>query len=168
MRAQPHWAEHLRLSHHGAAFIAVEEGVELHPYVDSEGWATAGVGHLITPMHKGVTAADRRRWTFPSAHAAINYFRSHDVRGYEHAVRAVLGRASLTQAQYDMCVSLCFNIGTGDVAHRRGGFAGSSVAREIVRGNLRAAARAFEMWSVPEVLAPRRRREEARFRLAHW
>lgn len=161
MRAPRHWAEHLRLSHHGAAFIAAEEGVMLRPYVDSQGWATAGVGHLITPMHRGVTDADRRRWTFRSTAAAVEFFRDHDVLAYEHAVRSTLGHASLTQAQYDMCVSLCFNIGTG-------GFARSSVARYIAEGKLHAAGDAFMGWANPPELRPRRARERAVFDRGHW
>src|SRR4051794_4357258 len=105
-KAKRHWASRMKLSHHGAAFIAGEEGVRLRPYVDSVGWATTGVGHLIQPQHKGVTQADFHRWSFPSSVAAINYFRCHDVKAYEDAVRASLGRAGVTQAQFDMCVSL--------------------------------------------------------------
>lgn len=156
-----HWAQNMRLSHHGAAFLAAEEGVRLRPYEDSEGWATSGVGHLIQPRHKGVTAADVRRWSFPSSKAAIDYFRNHDVVLYEQAVRRTLGKAPLTQAQFDMAISLCFNIGTG-------GFASSSVAREIKAKRTQAAGDAFLAWSHPSVLAGRRRRERARFLAGHW
>jgi lysozyme len=159
--AQRHWAEHLRLSHHGAAFIAVEEGIRVRPYYDSRHLVTTGVGHLVTPAHSTITAADVKRWTFPSAHAAVDYFRNHDVVVYENAVRAALGKASLTQAQYDMCVSLCFNIGVG-------GFAGSRVARYIHKGRMRLAALAFYGWAKPRVLWGRRNRESYRFRVAHW
>jgi lysozyme len=161
MAAKRHWAEHMRLSHHGAAFIAREEGVRTHPYPDSRGLATTGVGHLITPAHRGVTAHDIHTWSFPSSAAAINYFRNHDVVIYERAVRRTLGKASLTQAQYDMCVSLAFNIGTG-------GFAGSSVARNIKAGRMRAAGVAFFGWANPRVLLGRRGRESRRFLAGHW
>jgi lysozyme len=161
MAAERHWATHLRLSHHGAAFIALEEGVRTHPYPDSRGLATTGVGHLIQPAHRGVTAHDRAHWTFPTARAAVNYFRGHDVVIYERSVRNALGGHALTQAQYDMCVSLCFNIGTG-------GFASSSVARLIRQGKMRAAGNAFMNWSSPPVLRGRRSRERARFLAAHW
>lgn len=156
MAAKRHWAEHLTLSHHGAAFIAAEEGVRTRPYCDSSGWATTGVGHLILPMHKGVTTHDIQAWSFPSVQAAINYFRDRDVVPYENAVRATLGQAGVTQAQFDMCVSLCFNIGTG-------GFASSSVARYIRAGRMRRAGLAFLLWANPRVLLGRRRREMAIF-----
>jgi lysozyme len=163
-KVRHHPANTLRLSHHGAAFIAAEEGVRTRPYVDSEGWATTGVGHLIQPMHRGVTAWDRQHWTFASAQGAIDYFRAHDVVIYEHAVRRALGSAPVTQAQYDVLVSLCFNIGTG-------GFASSSVARFIRWRNHAGrilAANAFLMWARPRVLYGRRMRERRRFLTAHW
>lgn len=161
MSAARHWAEHLRLSHHGAAFIALEEGVRVRPYVDSSGWATTGVGHLIQPMHQGVTQHDVQAWSFRSPREAVDYFRRHDVIPYERAVRHALGRASITQAQYDACVSLCFNIGTG-------GFANSEVARLIRAGELRAAARAFYSWAHPSILWGRRHREATVFQRGHW
>lgn len=156
-----HPANTLRLSQHGANFLAGEEGVMLHPYVDSVGWATAGVGHLIQPQHKGVTGWDRAHWTFPTRTAAISYFRKHDVLVYEHAVRQACGSAPLTQAQFDMCVSLCFNIGTG-------GFESSSVARYIRAHKRRLAGFAFLRWANPRVLLGRRRREMFRFLRARW
>lgn len=161
VKPKRHWAQNMRLSQHGAAFIAREEGVRLRPYTDSEGWATTGVGHLIQPMHKGVTATDLRKWTFPSASAAVKYFRAHDVKTYEAAVRSALGKHGVTQAQFDMCVSLCFNIGTG-------GFATSSVARNIRAGHMRAAGDSFMNWSKPAVLRGRRSRERARFLAGRW
>lgn len=160
-KAKRHWAKNMRLSHHGAAFIAREEGVRTRPYVDSVGWATTGVGHLIQPQHKGVTASDIRRWSFPSAQAAIDYFRNHDIITYENAVRETLGKAGVTQAQYDMCVSLCFNIGAG-------GFASSSVARNIKARKMQAAGDAFLNWANPHVLLGRRQRERARFLAGRW
>jgi lysozyme len=161
MAAQGHWAEHLRLSHHGAAFIAREEGVRLRPYYDSRRIVTTGVGHVITPQHTTITQHDLQHWSFPSTTAAISYFRDHDVKTYEAAVRRTLGKASLTQAQFDMCVSLCFNIGTG-------GFASSQVARNIKAGRMRAAGAAFFGWANPRVLLGRRGRESRRFLLGHW
>jgi lysozyme len=161
MSAHRHWAVHLRLSHRGAAFIAREEGVRTHPYTDTVGWATTGVGHLIVPMHRGVTPHDREVWTFRSAREAIDYFRLHDVVAYERAVRTALGHASITQAQYDACVSLCFNIGTA-------GFARSEVARLARAGRLRRAGNAFLSWAHPSVLLGRRERERALFLRGHW
>jgi lysozyme len=159
--AKRHWAEHLRLSHHGAAFLAREEGVRVRPYYDSRHIVTTGVGHVITPQHTQITAHDLQAWSFRSPAEAVNYFRNHDVIVYERAVRAALGKASLTQAQYDACVSLAFNIGTG-------GFASSRVARYIRAGQMRRAGLAFLGWANPRVLLGRRRREMALFLRGHW
>lgn len=159
--AARHWATKTKLSHRGAAFIAGEEGVRVRPYRDSSGWVTTGVGHLIQPMHQTITPADIKKWSFPSSVAAINYFRNHDVLVYEKAVRRALGDHGLTQAQYDMAVSLAFNIGTG-------GFASSRVAANIRAGNIRAAGDAFLSWANPRVLLGRRQRERARFLKGDW
>jgi lysozyme len=156
-----HRARTLTLSHHGASFIAREEGVRTRPYTDSLGWSTTGVGHLIQPAHHGVTDWDVHHWSFPSAASAINYFRTHDVLVYVKAVRDALGDAWVTQAQFDMCVSLCFNIGTA-------GFRKSRVCRLIRAGKRRAAAFAFLGWARPAVLLGRRRREMAVFLRARY
>lgn len=160
-RVAHHPANTLNLSQQGAEFIAREEGVRVSPYTDSVGWATTGVGHLIQPQHKGVTAWDRRHWTFPSVHAAVAYFRDHDVQVYVRAVRSALGKARVTQAQFDMCVSLCFNIGVG-------GFASSSVARYIRAHQMRKARAAFYNWANPHVLWGRRDREARVFGRTHY
>jgi lysozyme len=159
--AELHWATHRKLSHYGAAFIVNEEGVRLHPYYDSRHLVTSGVGHLITPPHTHITPDDIHKWSFPSVAAAINYFRNHDVLVYERAVRNSLGKSMITQAEYDMCVSLCLNIGTG-------GFAGSTVARDIRAGKIVAAGNAFMNWAHPVELTGRRTRERARFLTGHW
>lgn len=159
--AERHWAQNLRLSHHGATFIATEEGVRTRPYRDSRGIVTTGVGHVITPQHYSITNNDLRHWSFSTPAAAIEFFRDHDVIVYERAVRQALGKASLTQAQYDMCISLAFNIGTG-------GFASSRVASCIRQGNMRAAGLAFYGWARPAVLWGRRNREACRFLAGRW
>jgi GH24 family phage-related lysozyme (muramidase) len=58
-------------------------------------------------------------------------------------------------------VSLCLNIGTG-------GFAGSTVARDIRAGKIVAAGNAFMNWAHPVELTGRRTRERARFLTGHW
>lgn len=159
--AQPHQARFLKTSAHGIAFLVAEEGVMLHPYRDSRGLVTARVGKLVTPAHTTITADDRRRFTYPTRAAAISAFRRLDLPIYEDAVRRALGSSRVRQAQFDMCVSLAFNIGTA-------GFARSQVCRNIRAGHLRAAADAFYGWSRPPELRPRRSRERARFLRGRW
>ena len=51
----------LSISQQGINFLIAREGMITHPYNDSKGFATIGVGHLL---HKSkVTDADRRAWT---------------------------------------------------------------------------------------------------------
>jgi lysozyme len=149
-----------RTSRKGRKFLAREEGLVPYAYNDPAGHATFGVGHLI---HRGsVTAADRVRWgtrSRPKSRAyAMRVFR-RDLESYEAAVRNAVGRR-LRPYEFDACVSLAFNIGTG-------GFAISTVAAEIRkgrgRGNFARAADAFLFWDNPSILRSRRERERRLF-----
>lgn len=143
------------VSQAGLAFLTQHEGVVLHPYNDSQGHATIGVGHLI---HRGpVTPRDRRAWqdfTLTEARLLL----AHDLERFEAAVRGAFHGAGLpaTPNRFDACVSLAFNIGAG-------GFASSSVAREIRAGHEHAAADAFLLWAHPPELLGRRRDERSLF-----
>jgi GH24 family phage-related lysozyme (muramidase) len=161
--AHLHHARFLRMSARGIAFLMREEGVMLHPYRDSRGLVTARVGHLVTPPHSTITAEDERRYTYRTRAAAIRDFVRLDLPVYEQGVRDALGDALVRQAEFDMCGSLCFNIGIG-------GFVRSQVARLIRKGRKyrRAAAAAFFGWSRPPELRPRRAREAARFLRGRW
>lgn len=107
----------MRTSGEGIAFISQWEGVRLSPYDDSSGYATTGIGHLIAyrSVHT-LTSAEIRKWTLPNRPAAFRLF-ADDLahNGYEAAVnRAVrLYRLKLTQAMYDILVSVVFNLGVG-------------------------------------------------------
>lgn len=141
----------MRMSAAGRARLTQFEGCVLVPYNDSQNHATIGIGHLI---HLGpVTASDRATWAGFTRASADKLF-VEDLVKYEAPVNE-LGVA-LNQNQFDACVSLCFNIGTG-------GFAGSEVARQIKARNFAAAANAFLNWSKPPELRPRREKERAWF-----
>lgn len=142
----------VKISTAGLRFIIREEGERNRPYDDSEGYATTGVGHLIRKASvRTLTLAERQKWTLTDAE--VMTLLAHDLDRFERAVRkAIKGVSGVTQAMFDAMVSLAFNIGEG-------GFATSSVAREIRAGNFRAAASAFMMWDRPAVLEPRRERE---------
>jgi GH24 family phage-related lysozyme (muramidase) len=161
--AHLHHARFLKMSARGVAFLIREEGVMLAPYRDSRGLVTARVGKLITPPHTTITDQDRKRYTYRSRAAAVRDFVRVDLPIYEQGVRDALGDALVRQAEFDMCGSLCFNIGIG-------GFARSQVARLIKQGrkHIRAAADAFYGWAKPSVLRPRRGRERARFLRGRW
>lgn len=147
-----------RMTREGREFLMREEGVRAYAYTDSEGWATFGVGHLIQPAHKGLTAKDRADWGTPANPKSDEFVMrtfKRDLKVYEKAVRKAVGRR-LVPHRFDACVSLCFNIGTG-------GFTGSTVAREIRSRKRQQAANAFLLWNKPSVLRARREHERDLF-----
>jgi lysozyme len=146
------------VSQKGLEFLVREEGVVPYAYQDSEGWVTFGVGHLVQPQHKGITATDRAKWgtkTSPRSRAFVLDLLDRDLDGYEDTVRRSITRP-MKQREFDAMVSLCFNIG-------QGGFASSSVVKRFNSGDTRGAADAFRMWNTPSVLGPRRERERSTF-----
>src|SRR4051794_5732557 len=96
-----------RVSAHGRAFIRREEGCVLHPYNDSAGHATIGVGHLL--HHGNVTAADRQRYAHFTTASADRLLAS-DLHTFESGVNRLV-TAKLSQAEFDALVSFAFNIG---------------------------------------------------------
>lgn len=137
----------------GLAFISREEGVILHPYNDSRGFATVFVGHLIA--QRPVIPADFQRFAPLTREHAIEYLR-RDVRVAESAVNGGV-KVPLNQNEFDALVSLTFNIGNG-------AFAGSTVLRRLNAGDRRGAADAFLMWHIGGAgLIFRRQRERTLF-----
>jgi lysozyme len=136
----------------GLAFISREEGTVLHPYNDSQGYATVFVGHLIAYRH--VIARDWTDWAPLDRPHAIRVL-AKDVKEVEDAIHASV-HVSLNQNEFNALCSLGFNIGTG-------GLRSSTVVRRLNAGDRRGAADAFLMWRIPSVLLPRRYRERALF-----
>lgn len=119
----------MQTSANGLQFIAKWEGTVLHTYTDAGGRATIGVGHLLTAGESypdGITEQQ-----------ALDLL-AQDVHTAEDAVNAGV-KVTVSQNMFDAMVSLTFNIGTG-------GFASSTVLRDLNAGNVPAAAKAFEMW----------------------
>lgn len=141
----------------GRAFIAREEGTVLHGYLDQAGKLTIGTGHLV---RTGEPYTLGGAITAQQADALL----VSDLRVAESAVRAH-SPDTITQAQFDACVSLAFNIGGG-------AFARSSVASLMSAGDWHAAADAFLLWDKigvggklepSQALAARRMREREMF-----
>lgn len=147
----------MKVSEKGAAMIASFEGFRAEAYQDVVGVWTIGFGETwlgARRVAKGdvlnrAEAADRLRMRLD--------------RDFAPAVVAACGAglAGLTQAQFDACCSLAYNIGTA-------GFTGSTVARLIRAGDLARAADAFRMWTkakgrVLPVLVARRSAERRIF-----
>ncbi len=133
----------------GRAALMAREGCRLVAYRDSVGVPTIGVGHTGRAGPPPVTLGMRI-----TRDEADRIFAA-DLEPFEAAV-ADAAPATLTQNQFDACVSLAFNIGVH-------GFTGSTVVHKLAAGDHTGAADAFLMWAHPPELAARRRSERAQF-----
>jgi len=122
----------MKTSAFGRAAISQREGVRLEAYRDSVGILTIGVGH--TSMAGPPTVAPGMRITAEECDDIL----SRDLKTFERAVNDAV-TTSMSQNQFDACVSLAFNIGGK-------AFRNSSVARKLNAGNVSGAANAFMLW----------------------
>lgn len=138
------------VSNNGIEFLIKEEGLILHPYKDSVGIPTIGVG--CTYYEDG----SKVKMTDPSISRdrAISLFRNV-LKNYELAVYSTT-RDDINQNQFDALVSICFNIGVG-------AFKGSTLLKRVNKDpNQLSIAEAFLMWrnaGGKPILLKRRQRE---------
>lgn len=139
------------VSTEGLDFIASEEGLVLHPYRDSVGIPTIGIG--CTYYEDG----SRVKMTDPpiTKERAYSLFR-HILDHFERTVWSVT-RDDINQHQFDALVSLCYNIGTV-------GFKSSTVLKRVNENpEDPKIADAFKMWrnagGQKGILLARRKRE---------
>jgi lysozyme len=123
----------MKLDDAGYNLIKGFEGLYLHAYKDDAGVWTIGWGSTRYANGKKVQPGD----------VLVNRECADDLLEvtmgqYEEAVNTLVKRP-ISQNQFNACVSLAYNIGTG-------GFEGSSVLRELNAGNVQAAADAFLLW----------------------
>ena len=137
------------ISQDGLTVLSGREGIRTLAYKDSVGVWTIGVGHAAAAGLPHPCAGMEI-----SPQAALDLFKT-DLRQYVGEVNRAV-KVDCTQNQFDAMVSLCFNIGVG-------GFAGSSVVRDLNEGDVDRAAQAFLLWDHPEELLARRRAEAAQF-----
>ncbi len=141
----------MKTSEQGRAQIEAFEALRLLAYPDLRGILTIGYGHT-----RGVKAGDRC-----TAHEA-DMFLSADLAEAENEVNhAVL--VPMTQPQFDMLVSLAFNVGNS-----QNGFGGSTVLHLLNALDYYGAAEAFSMWrkvgdGYPDGQRARRAREQRIF-----
>ncbi len=133
------------LSPLGRAALAAREGCRLRAYRDSVGVWTIGRGHTSAAGPPAVT--DGLCVTQAEADALF----AADLRPYVAAVRAALANP-VPQPFFDACCSLCFNIGSANLAQ-------SSVVRLANAGDLPRAVEAFLMWDRPAAIVSRRQAE---------
>lgn len=129
-------AEITELDQKGLDFIAHQEGIVLHPYKDSVGIPTIGIGMTYYPFTgKKVTMDDKPL----TQEQAFTYF-GEILKPYCLAVYSTT-RDDINQNQFNALVSLAYNIGTG-------GFKGSTVHRLVNAGiSDDQLKQAFLMWS---------------------
>lgn len=160
-RAQLARLEVEHVSDAGARDIVESEGAIGYPYLDSRGFATAWIGHLIRqgPIHQEDYAKWGSKQHPASMDTMIAFFRKTDIRPYEKAVSSVNkqrmknGHGSISQKQFDALVSMTFNIGVG-------GFLESTAAKLVKSGAPKAeVAEAMLRWNKPPEIFKRRQRE---------
>lgn len=131
----------------GLLEILSHEAIVLHPYKDSAGVWTIGVGHTAAaggPDPKGMGKI--------TIEEALRIFRN-DVRKFERRVDNTISRGC-RQNEFDAAVSFDFN--TGGI-HR------ATWVKLFNDGKRAEAAKAFMNWKRPPEIIPRRKRERDLF-----
>ena len=138
----------LSISQQGINFLIAREGMITHPYNDSKGFATIGVGHLL---HKSkVTDADRRAWTGFTKNDAKKLLMKDLKETFEPKIRALV-KVPLSQNEYDAICSFAFNIGV------ERGFPSSDFLKELNKGHYDGTL--MLRWRRPSEIIGRRKKE---------
>ena len=118
----------LALSASALVGIALHEGFRSRAYDDGVGVQTVGFGSTA-----GVKAGD----TITVERALIRL--ADDVSTHEQGIRACIGDTPLAQREWDVALSLAFNIGVG-------AFCKSTAARLINAGDMPGACAQISRW----------------------
>lgn len=154
-----------QISDNGIAFIKRYEGSKTTVYNDVAGLPTIGVGHLLTPTElQGrfvKVGADNVPLSQALTDSQVNTLLQQDLQPAMQAVTKAVS-ATITQAQFDMLTSLCFNIGAGH-------FKSSTLVKVLNEGNFDQATNEFLRWNKAggaevDGLTNRRRAEATNFR----
>ncbi len=124
-----------KLDQKGIDFLIKEEGIILHPYLDSVSIPTISVGCTYYPNGTKV------RMTDPpiSMDKAIDIFKNV-LKEFELTVYSTT-RDDITQNQFNALVSICYNIGTG-------AFKKSTLLKKVnANPNDLTVTDAFKLWS---------------------
>ncbi|MFB0490124.1 lysozyme [Methylobacterium sp. OAE515] len=141
------------LSPLGRAALAAREGCRPRAYRDSVGvWTIGGRTSAAGPP------AVREGLCLSQAEADALF--AADLGPYVASVRAALARP-VPQPFFDVCCSLCFNIGPANFSH-------SSVVRLANAGDLARAVEAFLLWDRPAAILTRRQAERDQAALAAY
>jgi lysozyme len=124
----------MKTSDKGIKFIEKEEGIVLHPYKDSRGIPTIGIGSTYWEDGRKVKMTDD-----PISLERAELLFHTTIKRYEDTVNEAITR-EINQNQFDALVSLCYNIGTA-------GFTSSTVVKRVNASPCDPTiADAFKMW----------------------
>lgn len=140
----------MKMSDDGLNKLRKREGCRLKAYKDTVGVWTIGYGHTSAAGPPQVTPG-----LVITQEDANDLFRN-DIGAYEKGVSDRIADTITESYQFDAMVSLCYNIGVG-------GFFKSTVARQHVVENFKAAADAFLMWNKPPEIMGRRKSERKQY-----
>lgn len=136
----------MKTSPFGLGDIERREGKRYKVYLDSRGYATIGVGHLLT-----MTYDPTLTWSEEQIASTL----AQDLGKIEDLLNEYID-VPITQPQFDSLVSLAFNIGIG-------AFSVSTLLRVLNKGEYKLAAEEFPRWSKQPELLSRRMEERAVF-----
>lgn len=113
------------------------EGVRHEPYLDSAGIPTIGVGFTTYSDGRKVTMKDK-----PLDDATIDKMLREKLEKFESMVRKMLGDTALPEKSFDALVSLCYNIGQGNLST-------STVLKRVKanKSDLSGIQEGFLMWN---------------------
>lgn len=139
------------LDRDGVNFIANEEGMILHPYLDQVGVPTIGVGCTYYEDGRRVSMKDPFITKTRALALFANLLKNYELEVYSRT------RDDINQHQFNALTSLCFNIG-------RAAYASSTVLKRVNYDIHDPAIKpAFEMWQNAGkrkgILLERRKRE---------
>lgn len=135
------------MSENGLKFLMNNEGVVLHPYLDTKGIPTIGVGNTYYEDGSKVKMTDP-----PITEKRAMELFKFVLKQYELAVYSNT-RDDINQNQFDSLVSFTYNIGVN-------GFKNSTLLKRInAKANDNSIRSGFMMWSKPKEIIGRRTRE---------
>lgn len=135
------------ISQAGLQFLINNEGCVLHPYLDTKGIPTIGVGNTFWEDGSKVKMTDPPI----TQKRAMELFR-WILKHYELAVYSNT-RDDINQNQFDSLVSFTYNVGVS-------AFKNSTLLKRInARSSDQSIKNAFMMWNKPKEIIGRRKRE---------
>ncbi|MFN3785125.1 MAG: lysozyme [Spirosomataceae bacterium] len=121
----------LRISEGCTATAPKKDRREGYLYVDSKGYCTFGIGHLIRKAD--CTKEDEAEWGKKTWDEALADFEHGKLKEFEEIVQRHV-KVPVTQAEFDAMVSFAFNVGEGNISDnspKNDGFQGSNFMKTL-------------------------------------